>query len=88
LAGHEQRYYHALGRGCDELLRCNECRTLVLGADLKHHGCCNHCGSRRVVEVTTLSEDEMASIQSGLLDFPYREQFLAEFSAVPERAAV
>lgn len=78
-AGRETRYYHALGRGCDFIFRCKDCRTLVLAVDLKRRGCCA-CGNKRVVEITTLSEHEQAEIASGRIDFPYRAEFLAEFS--------
>lgn len=76
----EQRYYVALGRGCDAILRCKDCQQLVLIEKLKTQGCCD-CGNKRMAEIVTLSEAEMAQIVSGVIDFPYREQFLAEFTA-------
>jgi hypothetical protein len=79
--GRETRYYHDLGRACDYLLRCKDCKALVLASDLSRRGVCI-CGCKRVTEIVTLSEDEHAQIASGALDFPYREQFLAEFSAI------
>jgi hypothetical protein len=78
--GRETRYYIELGLGCDALLRCKDCRQLVTAETLTRIGSCP-CGCRRVVEITTLSEDEMARVESGAIDFPHRAQFLAEFSA-------
>lgn len=78
--GRETRYYTDLGLGCDALLRCKDCRSLVTKDTLTRLGSCA-CGCRRVVEITTLTEDEMAQIQSGAIDFPHRDLFLAEFSA-------
>lgn len=75
----EERYYTALGRACDALLRCKDCKRLVTHARLAALGSCP-CGNRRVVEITTLSVWEWLRIRLGLLDFPYRQQFLAEFS--------
>lgn len=74
----QERYYVALGRGSDYLLRCKDCRELVLLADLEKRGSCA-CGNRRVAEITTLTEAEKAAVES--MDFPYKAEFLAEFSA-------
>lgn len=79
--GRESRYYIAQGRGCDHLLRCKDCQKLVKAVDLCKLGCCP-CGCKRVVEITTLSEDEHKLISDGILDFPHRDLFLAEFNAV------
>lgn len=77
--GREQRYYHALNRGCDFILRCKDCQRLVTAENLCKWGSCS-CGNKRVAEITTLSEQEQADIASGKIDFPYRAEFLAEFS--------
>ena len=79
--GKEQRYYIAQGRGCDAILRCKDCQRLVLQAEWQRLGSCQ-CGNRKLTEITTLTEQEMADIQSGAIDFPHRDLFLAEFSAV------
>ena len=78
--GKETRYYTALGRATDYLLRCKDCRALVLVTQLVKDGCCP-CGNKRVAEITTLSEQEQADIASGTIDFPHRAEFLAEFTA-------
>lgn len=73
-----ERYYTDLGRACDYIFRCKDCRHLVRHTVLAARGCCP-CGNRRVVEVTTLSWWEWLRIRCGLLRFPYRREFLAEF---------
>ena len=75
----ETRYYHAYGASHDDLLRCKDCQRLVLHADLVQRGCCQ-CGNKRVSEITTLSVWEWVRIRLGLLNFPHRQQFLAEFA--------
>ncbi|HYB96808.1 MAG TPA: hypothetical protein VEC39_17680 [Vicinamibacterales bacterium] len=77
--GKEQRYYVALGRACDWILRCKDCQQLVTSADIAKRGSCA-CGNRRFAEITMLSEQEHASIVSGAIDFPHREDFLREFA--------
>ena len=77
-----ERYYVDEGRAHDELLRCKDCQSLVTYATITKLGCCGKCGNKRFVEITLLNDKEMADIQSGAIDFPYRDQFLAEFSAV------
>lgn len=74
-----RRYYHDIdGLAHDFLLRCKDCRRLVLYSDLKKRGSCK-CGNRRVVEITTLNLREWLKIRLGILDFPYRREFLREF---------
>ena len=74
------RYYTDLGFACDALLRCKDCQRLVTHDVLTAHGCCPRCGTRRVVEITTLSPWEWVKIRLGLIQFPYRREFLREFS--------
>jgi hypothetical protein len=76
-----ESYYVKHGMGHDALLRCKDCRKLVSFELLQKLGNCT-CGNRRVVEIRTLSEEEFADIQSGRIDFPHREEFLAEFAGV------
>ena len=78
-----ERYYVDEGRGHDYVLRCNDCKALVTFAIIQKMACCDKCGNKRFTEVTLLNEKEMADIQSGVIDFPDRELFLAEFAAVP-----
>ena len=47
-------------------------------------GCCDKCGNKRFTEITLLNDEQMAAIVSGAIDFPDREAFLAEFSAIAE----
>jgi hypothetical protein len=77
-----ERYYVDEGRGHDYLLRCKDCQGLVTFVAINKLGCCDKCGNKRFTEITLLNDKEMADIQSGAIDFPDRDQFLAEFSAV------
>ncbi len=77
-AGREQRYYTALGLGADALVRCKDCQALVTKDTIQTYGSCT-CGNRRFAEIITLTEAEHAHVQT--LDFPYKDQFLAEFRA-------
>lgn len=77
---HVPVYYEALGGGHDHILRCDGCMRLVLFRDLVVSGGCPKCGNRRVTEVRTLSNWEWLRIRIGLLSFPYRKEFLVEFS--------
>lgn len=75
-----ERYYEKLGRATDFILRCKDCKKLETAAVLKVRGCCE-CGNKRFVEITTLTDAEQAQVAA--LDFPYKAEFLAEFSPEP-----
>jgi len=76
-----RNYYESLGEGCDKILRCNDCKNLVTHTSLVTGGSCPKCGNRKVVEVRGLSLWEWLKIRAGILDFPHRDKFLAEFGA-------
>lgn len=73
------RYYEKYGQGHDGLVRCSGCHKLVQVSILTVKGGCPKCGGRRVLEITTLKWWEWVLIRTGLLSFPYREEFLKEF---------
>ncbi len=77
-----ERYYVAEGRAHDYLMRCKDCQALVTYAVITKLGCCDKCGNKRFVEITLLTEAEMAKLTSGEIDFPQKDQFLAEFAGV------
>lgn len=79
-----ERYYVDKDRGHDYLLRCKDCQELVTFAVIQKLGCCDKCGTKRFTEITLLTEKEMADIQSGVIDFEDRAEFLEEFSPVAE----
>lgn len=72
-------YYEDLGSATDWIVRCKDCRKLQTAAQLQNYGSCE-CGNRRMSEIRTLSEQEMADITNGVIDFPHRDKFLAEFA--------
>ena len=78
-AGEETRYYNKLNRASDFILRCKDCRALVTRETIGKIGSCQ-CGNKRFAEITTLNDAEM--VQVSALDFPYKAEFLAEFSPV------
>ncbi len=79
-----ERYYVDKGEGHDRLMRCKDCQALVDFETITKLGCCNHCGNKRFMEITILTEKEMEDISSGVIDFPYREEFMAEFQSLPD----
>lgn len=78
----KERYYVDEGRGHDDLLRCKDCQALVTFATITKLGCCDKCGNKRFTEITLLNQEEWDSIKSGLIDFPGRDKFVAEFRGV------
>lgn len=76
---HVKSYYEDLGRQSDYLLRCTECKSLVTHADVTKSGACR-CGNRRLAEIRSLSPWEWLKIRLGLINFPYRREFLREFN--------
>lgn len=79
---HARPYYEDLGVGHDALMRCDDCKRLVLYADMMaRQGLTPCCGTRKVKEIRALSVWEWIKVRLGILDFPYRDKFLAEFSA-------
>ena len=79
-----ERYYVDKDRGHDYLLRCKDCSTLITFAVITKLGCCSKCGNKRFTEITLLSEQEMADVRSGAIDFEDRDLFLEEFEPVAE----
>lgn len=76
------RYYEDKGRAHDFLMRCKACQKLVTFEVLTKLGCCDRCGTRKFIEITILSEEELRSIQDGTITFPDSDLFLKEFSPV------
>lgn len=72
-------YYVDLNKGCDDLMRCKDCKKLVTARVLASLGSCK-CGCRRVTEIRTLSKFEWLKIRLGFINFPHRKQFLKEFA--------
>lgn len=63
----------------EPVLRCDSCANLVKLETLHKIGCCNHCGNKRIRNVTVFNEDEKAQIEEwGFTDF------LDEFGVVDE----
>lgn len=73
-------YYDRLGMGHDYIVRCTECKSLVLTAGLGKNGCL--CGNRRFSEIQQLTVWELFKIRL-LFDFPYKGEFLSEFTVTP-----
>jgi hypothetical protein len=69
------RYYEKYGRATDWVVRCSDCRRLVVPTDTT--SACR-CGCRRVTEVRSLSPWEWLKIKFGILNFPHRREFLSE----------
>jgi hypothetical protein len=73
----------------DMLLRCDDCRRLVVYPEMQaNQGTTPCCGTRKVREVRHLKFFEWLRVRTGLLDFPYRKEFLAEFGRVKRLAPI
>lgn len=72
-------YYVDLNKGCDDLMRCKDCKRLITAQVLASLGSCK-CGCRKVTEIRTLSLWEWIKVRLGLITFPHREEFLKEFA--------
>jgi DNA-directed RNA polymerase subunit RPC12/RpoP len=80
-AGHIRVYYEKKGAEAhDYVLRCHDCKKLILHSDIVHRGGCPKCGNRRVEEVRGLTLLEWLRIKVGLLRFKHSDLFMAEFS--------
>ena len=73
------RYYEAMGRAHDYLMRCKDCKKLTTFQVLSKNGCCACC-NRKFSEITTLSLWEWLKIRLGIIQFTDRDKFLKEFS--------
>ena len=73
-------YYEALGASHDDVLRCRQCRRLVVHQAIIRGGHCPHCATKRFEEVRSLTLWEFLRIKLGLLRFAHRAAFLAEFT--------
>lgn len=74
----DSRYYEDHGLAHDGVFRCKECKRLNTIDTIQESGACV-CGHRRMTEVTSLSGWEWLQIRLGVIDFPLRKEFLAEF---------
>lgn len=74
-------YYEALNMGCDAVVRCHDCSRLATCVAIQaNKGLTPCCGTRKVREVRSLRFFEWLKIRLGILDFPYRAEFLREFA--------
>lgn len=64
----------------DPVVRCHECRKLLLLEKLLQEGCCKHCGCRKVSKVRRLNDEDLALITRWGVD----PEWLALFQEVPE----
>jgi len=77
--GRKKTYLEINGLGHDSILRCGKCLKLILMEDVKKNGQCHLCGSTKVTEVRTLTDEERNQIINEM-DFPFKEEFLKEFT--------
>lgn len=73
-------YYEKEGRGVEDILRCANCKKLVVQTAIRVGLCCPKCGNKRFNDVQNVSGWEMFLIRIGWIDFPDRDKFLKEFS--------
>jgi len=54
----------------DPVLRCDSCQKLVRRITLHKLGCCNHCGNKRMRNLTIFNDEEKAKMEAwGFEDF-------------------
>lgn len=80
-------YYETYGQECDWIVRCDDCKALVTTAQIHTIGGCWKCGGNVLREVRTLGTWEYFKIWIGMIDFPYRREFLAAFTGKGGAAA-
>lgn len=64
----------------DPVVRCMSCGQLLLIDSISKNGCCLKCGNKRVTNVRTLTEEEMAKLKERGVS----EDFLREFEEVDD----
>jgi len=64
----------------DPIVRCCDCSKIVYRTQVQKFGQCPKCGNRRVRNVSTLSEEEMAELKKKDVD----PEFLALFEGVSD----
>ena len=78
---HIPHYYEKNGlSSCDAIFRCDKCGRLVTRQVLLRSGFTPCCDTKKVRQVQTLRLWEWLKIRLGILDFPFRKEFLQEFS--------
>lgn len=63
----------------DPVFRCDSCNRLVLLKMIHKIGCCNHCGNKRMKDISVFDDSEAAQMKQWGLD-----DFLKEFEPVKE----
>lgn len=64
----------------DPVVRCDSCIKLVKTASVQKHGCCTHCGNRRVRAINLMTEAELTEVKTWNID----PEWLALFEVVDE----
>lgn len=64
----------------EPVVRCNECRKVLLVEKLLETGSCKHCGCRKVCKVKSLNDDDLPLIRLWDVD----PAWLALFQEAPE----
>ena len=67
--------YDPKGPFNDPVVRCDACQKLLLRAGLTKIGCCEHCGNRRVRNLTVFNEKELEQMKAWNVD----PEFIALF---------
>lgn len=64
----EKPIYDKDGPFEDPIIRCTECSGIVHRTQIRKFGSCPKCGNRRVRNVLSLSEEEMAKLKEEGVD--------------------
>ena len=64
----------------EPVVRCNECRKVLLMEKLLETGSCKHCGCRKVCKVKSLNDEDLRLVRQWDVD----SEWLALFQEAPE----
>lgn len=76
----QEKPYSDDGPFNEPVVRCNECRKLLLLENLLKVGSCKYCGCRKVAKVKSLNDEDLRMVRSWAVD----PEWLALFEESPE----
>ena len=76
----EQKPYSDDGPFTEPVVRCNECRKVLMMEKLLETGSCKYCGCRKVAKVKSLNDEDLRLVRLWGVD----PEWLALFQEAPE----
>lgn len=72
--------YSKDGPFSEPVLRCDSCNKVVLLVDLKTAGMCPHCGTTRVNNVRTLTDEDRMTVEKWIAEGKVKADWLDLFA--------